>query len=68
QDAEACLRAEVSTYDDYLTGQVFGYVVEDEDGNDLDSCWGFYGEDYCRETARESAEAIAPNLAIGTGI
>jgi hypothetical protein len=39
-----CLRAEVKNYDDYLTGNVWGYVVKDDDGNDLDSCWGFFGD------------------------
>lgn len=30
------LTSEVSTYDNYLTGQVYGYDVEGE------SCWGYY--------------------------
>lgn len=42
------LREEVKTYDQYLRGEVYGYVIEDPDGEDIDSCWGFYGppEDY----------------------
>lgn len=48
--ALACIKAEIETFDYYLTGAVFGCeVVEiDADGNDgdvLDSCWGFYGSD-----------------------
>lgn len=42
---ESYLRAEVETYDQYLTGQVYGFVVENWDGDDIDSCWGFYGSD-----------------------
>ena len=38
------LRSEVSCYDDYLTGSVYGFVVEDEKGNQIDSCWGFFGD------------------------
>lgn len=38
------LEGEVETYDAYLTGQVFGFVVKDEDDNELESCWGFYSE------------------------
>ena len=57
QLAQKCLKAEVSTYDDYLTGNVYGFIVEetdetDEDGEpvwddaeELDSCWGFFGSD-----------------------
>lgn len=45
--AEEILESEVETYDQYLTGDVFGFSVEkkDEDGDweDIDSCWGFYG-------------------------
>jgi len=43
--AEALLKGEVETYDQYLTGDVYGFVLEDEDGNQIDSCWGFYGSD-----------------------
>lgn len=39
------LAQEVKTYDQYLTGRVYGYVVADETGNDIDSCWGIY-DDY----------------------
>ncbi len=59
--AEALLESEVATYNDYLVGDVFGYVVE-KDGEDVDSCWGFYPEhsvlrgaedyDYCLKEAR----------------
>ncbi len=49
--AEKCLIAEVLTYDQYLTGDVYGFVVEERDGDDgddwdhVDSCYGFYGSD-----------------------
>ena len=47
--------AEVEAYDDYLTGNVFGFVIEDAEGKELDSCWGFYGLDYAREEAKGAA-------------
>lgn len=43
------LRAEVATFDQYLTGQIFCFEVEDQDGNTVDSCYGFYEETECRE-------------------
>jgi hypothetical protein len=55
--AEKCLIAEVATYDQYLTGDVYGFIVEerdfdeerdeddDSDWEHADSCWGFYGSD-----------------------
>ena len=42
--AEKLLEAEVKEYDRYLTGQVYGYMVEDADGEDVDSCWGYNDE------------------------
>jgi len=41
--AEKYLQGEVTTYDEYLTGQVYGYVVKDAHGEHVDSCYGFYG-------------------------
>ena len=51
------LESEVKTYDNYLTGEVYGFVVEDEDENHIDSCYGFYGEvDYCLSEGIFNAE------------
>lgn len=38
------MRGEVETYDHYLTGECYGYVIEDENGEYLDSCWGYLGD------------------------
>lgn len=46
------LEEEIETYDQYLRGEVFGYKIFDADGEELDSCWGCYGEDYCIEEAK----------------
>jgi hypothetical protein len=50
------LESEVKVYDQFLTGDVYGFTVETEDGEDVDSCWGFYGMDEARNAGRESAE------------
>ena len=54
------LESEVSTYDEYITGQVYGFIIEaptqDENGESLDSCWGFYGLEYVIEEAKGSAD------------
>lgn len=44
EKARQLLLSEIKTYDDYLTGQVYGYIIEDEEGEHIDSCWGYYGE------------------------
>lgn len=46
-----------------LAGQVFGYRIEDEDGNELDACWGFIGDAAdCLEQGIEEARAIAKDI------
>jgi len=47
---EKYLTGEVETYDQFLTGDVYGYTIEPKDTNkEIEcngSCWGFYGCDY----------------------
>jgi hypothetical protein len=40
------LRSEITLFDDYLTGSVYGYTVLLPDGTEGDSCWGYYGSDH----------------------
>jgi hypothetical protein len=42
KQAEDYLKLEVETYDNFLTGTVAGFIAEDPDGEEIDSCWGFY--------------------------
>jgi hypothetical protein len=51
--AEKYIEATVKGYDQYLTGDVYGYVIKDKD-EQIDSCWGFYGLDYVIESAKEA--------------
>lgn len=52
--AEASLKLEVETYDEYLRGKCYGYVLSKvltcdhghEHEEELDSCWGFLGDDF----------------------
>ena len=39
------LETEVDTYDKYVSGQVYGFRAEDKEGNDIDSCWGYFDTD-----------------------
>lgn len=38
------LKGEVDSYDNYLTGEVYGFEIIDSEGESLDSCWGFNGD------------------------
>lgn len=46
QKIEKQLEGEVETYAQFLEGDVYGFCIEDEDGNHIDSCYGFYGSDF----------------------
>lgn len=76
--AERVFKAEVGTFESWAAGEVFGYVIKDpETGYDLESCWGFIGDDryddagnrsrdgmsYVEREAREMAEHLAPIVA-----
>ena len=53
------LNAEVEEFDNYLRGEVYGYVVEDAEGNHIDSCWGFSGWKYAeKEMKQQGRDAI----------
>jgi len=45
EKATELLKSEVETYDQFLTGEVYGFRVKDANGDEEDSCWGFYGYD-----------------------
>jgi hypothetical protein len=57
------LRQEVETYDQYLTGDVFGFeVVEFETCNlnhvhekEVNSCWGYFGVDFAKNGLFDAA-------------
>jgi len=57
----------------WLDGEVYGWVLECEGdpitGDQLDSCWGYYGDgerDYMRECALDTIAYIEPERAQGS--
>lgn len=67
-DMKADLEAQADTFGAWVFGDCYGYVIEqaDADGNPdgepLDSCWGFIGDDFTKgglaEQAKDSADYI----------
>jgi hypothetical protein len=63
EHAKRLLQGEVETYDQYLRGKVYGFVVKrkvEGEWEEVDSCWGFYG-DY-EEGALAEARSIVKHL------
>lgn len=49
-----CLKCEVNTYSQYVNGEVYHIVIEDKDGETVDSIGGVYAD-----SAMEAAELMA---------
>jgi hypothetical protein len=63
-----CLRGEVQTYDDFIRGNMYGYVIEDKNGNHVDSCWGFFGDYDGKEySALKEAQAFVDGMEVKDG-
>lgn len=54
--AEKVLRGEVETYDNYLTGEIYGYRVDEKGGGE--SCYGFYGSEGRKQAIVEAKSSI----------
>jgi hypothetical protein len=53
------LKSQVEVYDNYLTGEVYGFDIVGIDGESIDSCWGFYGyEDGIKQIMEECKATI----------
>jgi hypothetical protein len=55
------LSQEIEIVSHYLNGDVFGYVIKNDDGNELDSCWGYYGSADAISAAQESMNYLIKN-------
>ncbi len=56
-EAEKHLRGETEEYSNYLSGDVWGYIIEDKTGEQADSCWGYIGHKYAKEAALDALKA-----------
>lgn len=53
-------KAEVKEYSAWANGEVYGFIVEDSDGETVDSCWGFIGDsEYAMEAGIDAAGGAA---------
>lgn len=52
--ARRVLEGEVETYDQYLTGEVYGWRVEETD----ESVWGYYGQEGIKDAMQEARSSI----------
>jgi hypothetical protein len=55
--AEACFEAELKTYQQFISGDVYGFSTLDAEGDTIDSCGGFFGSDPMSNGMSEYIEA-----------
>lgn len=59
EEYENIIKGEIETFDHYLRGNVYGYIVESRNGSELESCWGFIGSmDDALAEGKSMAESI----------
>lgn len=61
--AMECMEVEMEVYNCYISGDVYGFVIEDEDENEIDSCWGYYGDEAVEDQNKENRALIDKEVA-----
>lgn len=57
--AREIVETDLDRFQSYLNGAAYGFVIRGSTGERVDSCYGFYDRDYCKEEARRVAERWA---------
>lgn len=64
---------ELEVYNAYCNGVIAGYIATDDEGNHIDSCWGYYGDDtdkdgYMMQEARSAIDNALNNASYAAAI
>ena len=59
EKVKLALLTEIETFSQYLQGDVWGYIIEDEHGKHVDSCWGFYGSKEAENAAKDAIKSLS---------
>ena len=61
RDVEKIKDTLIEQYEQWCRGEVYGYVIEDSDGEEIESCWGYYGDDVAIDEGKSMADSLAQN-------
>ena len=56
------LEGEIETFDSYCRGEVYGFVVEDEEGEEIDACGGYYGDEGMKDAIYDAKNIVECEL------
>lgn len=54
------MEAEIDEYSKWANGECYGYGITDRNGEHVDSCWGFIGNIYAEQEARDAVRLLDP--------
>lgn len=66
--ADQLMISEVKVYDQYLTGDCWGYEIFDEDLEEIDGCYGFFGNDFYQNGMSDYLPEVAEAIENNTGV
>ncbi|MEM1944024.1 MAG: hypothetical protein QXE52_08085 [Candidatus Caldarchaeum sp.] len=58
EDALKCLDGELDELTAYANGDMWGYRILDDGGNEISSCYGYYSEEDARQAGEEALENL----------
>lgn len=58
EQMDEALRGELTEYNAWADGDCYGYAIEDVNGDEVSSCWGFIGLEWCKEAALEGVPDV----------
>ena len=62
QEAYDIMSSEMKVYNDYVSGEIYGWEIKDEDGNRIDSCGGYFGSDSFDSMFEEAKAKVDANI------
>lgn len=57
EDRAKDARGFLETYNNWMNGSVYGFIIEDEEGEHIDSCFGFYDKETLLDAIKENLDA-----------
>ena len=57
--AERIMKEEVEVYDKFLRGECYGFTIKNEEGDEVDSCWGYVGHDNVRSAILDAIQHVS---------
>lgn len=56
------LEGEIETFDSYCRGEVYGFVVDNEEGEWINSCYGYYGDEGMKDAIFDAKDMVECEL------